>query len=181
MKLVQRQRVELDFAQLTDKSVHDLVSGIKLAAPTSLLVLNSAPMQTSVAAILAKDTALTQSGATVTDDKAKLKTDLATEATCRSGLCAEIRVFATLDTSYPAKGHGKAMVSVHETGKTRRQYAAEWSPETIGPNSWAQLGVGHGKTRSVIGASGTKVWVRFATVRGQQQSDWCTPVLVTIP
>ena len=160
MKLVQRQRVELDFAQLTDKSVHDLVSGIKLAAPTSLLVLNSAPMQTSVAAILAKDTALTQSGATVTDDKAKLKTDLATEATCRSGLCAEIRVFATLamggaktaadvtgaglvslapapkaklppgapqaiDTSYPAKGHGKAMVSVHETGKTRRQYAAE--------------------------------------------------------
>ena len=216
MKLAQRQRVELDFSQLTDKDVRDLVSGIKLAATTSPLVLNDGPMQTSVAALVTKDAAFATSSATVTDDKAKLKTDLATEATHRSNLCAELRVYATLimggakvaadvtgaglssltptpkatlppevpaviNTSYPAKGHGKATVSVHETGKSRGQYAAEWSPELITPTSWAPLGVGHGKTRTVTGVSGTKVWVRFATVRGQQQSDWSTPILVTIP
>ncbi len=47
--------------------------------------------------------------------------------------------------------------------------------------TYAQLGVGHGKTRVVTGASGTKVWVRFAMVRGQQVSDWSIAVLVTIP
>jgi hypothetical protein len=40
---------------------------------------------------------------------------------------------------------------------------------------------GHGKQRTVTGAPGTKVWVRFATVRGELQSPWCTPVLITLP
>ena len=88
---------------------------------------------------------------------------------------------ASIDTSFPRRGHGKATVSVHETGRSRRQYAAEWSLEPLGPGSWRPLGVGRGKTRLVTGASGTQVWVRFATVRGQLQSDWCTPVLVTLP
>jgi hypothetical protein len=39
-----------------------------------------------------------------------------------------------------------------------------------------------GKQRKLTGyATGTKLWVRFATVRWGMQSDWCTPVLVTIP
>jgi hypothetical protein len=40
---------------------------------------------------------------------------------------------------------------------------------------------GYGKTRKVTGPSGSKVWVRFARVRGEVQSAWSTPVLVTIP
>ena len=47
--------------------------------------------------------------------------------------------------------------------------------------TWSPLGLGYGKTRTILGASGTKVCVRMATIRGELQSDWCTPVLVTIP
>jgi hypothetical protein len=83
-----------------------------------------------------------------------------------------------LDVTFPRTGHGKARVTVSETGTTRHDYAAQQSADGT---TWTQLGVGHGKTRTVTGASGTKVWVRFAMVRGQLQSDWSTPVLVTIP
>ena len=86
-----------------------------------------------------------------------------------------------IDTHIPVRGHGKATVSVHETGKVRRQYVAEQSFDPVTPGSWAPLGVGRGKTRTVTGASGTRVWVRFATVRGELQSPWSTPVLITIP
>ncbi len=88
---------------------------------------------------------------------------------------------AAINTIIPKTGHGKATVSVHETGTTRQQYVAQWSPDPFGPNTWAPLGVGYGKTRAVTGVSGTKVWVQFATVRGQLQSAWSTPILVTIP
>jgi hypothetical protein len=88
---------------------------------------------------------------------------------------------AMVDTIIPKKGHGKAIASVHETGTTRLHYIAEWSPDPYGPTTWAPLGTGQGKTRTVTGASGTRVWVRFATVRGSLQSDWGTPVLITIP
>jgi hypothetical protein len=47
--------------------------------------------------------------------------------------------------------------------------------------TWTQLGVSQGKTRVVTGASGAKIWVRFAMVRGSLQSDWSIPVLVTLP
>ena len=86
-----------------------------------------------------------------------------------------------IDTTIPKKGRGKVKVSVHETGPIRGEYVAEWSPEPVGPSTWAPLGIGHGKTRTVTGASGTKVWVRFARVRGELQSAWSIPVLVTIP
>ncbi len=83
-----------------------------------------------------------------------------------------------LDVTSPKTGHGKAKVTVYETGGTRHAYAAQQSADGI---TWTQLGVGHGKTRMVTGASGTKVWVRFAMVRGQLQSDWSVAVLVTLP
>ena len=66
-------------------------------------------------------------------------------------------------------------------GAGRRQYIAQSSPDPFGPTTWSPLGVSLGKTRVLTGASGTRIWVRFATVRGALQSDWCTPVLVTIP
>ena len=83
-----------------------------------------------------------------------------------------------IDTRFPKVGHGKATVSVHETGTTRHQYAAEQSLDGI---TWTQLGVSHGKTRVVTGASGTKVWVRFAMVRGTLQSDWSAAAIITLP
>ncbi len=86
----------------------------------------------------------------------------------------------SLDVTMPKKGHGRCKVSVHETGTTHGRYVAEWSPDPIGANTWTSL-PGTGKSRTITGASGTKVWVQFARVRGQLQSAWCTPVLVTIP
>jgi hypothetical protein len=214
--LVPRYHVQLDFSQIKDPDRHEIVAGIRQVAQTSPIILNSPAMQASLAALTAKDAALTQANAAGISSKQKLKTDIATEAGCRGDVDGEIRAFATLtenyakspadihgaglpsrsatptkklppevpasiDTVIPRAGLGKAIVSVHDTGKTRKQYAAEWSPDPIGPDTWAPLGVGSSKVRTVTGASGTKVWVRFATVRGQLQSDWCTPVLVTIP
>jgi hypothetical protein len=78
----------------------------------------------------------------------------------------------------PKNGHGKTVVAVHETGPTRHQYVAEQSLDGV---TFTQLGVGHGKTRVVTGASGTKVWVRFAMVKLGKQSGWSTPLIVTLP
>jgi hypothetical protein len=85
---------------------------------------------------------------------------------------------AQIDVTYPKTWHGKARATVFDTDPTRYAYVAQQSAD--GTN-WTQLGVGHGKMRTVTGASGTKVWVRFAMVRAQLQSDWSAPVLVTIP
>jgi hypothetical protein len=78
----------------------------------------------------------------------------------------------------PKTGHGTTKVVVEETGPTRHQFTAQ---QSLDGTTWSALGAGFGRTRSVTGPSGTKVWVRFAMVRGQLQSDWSTPVLVTIP
>jgi hypothetical protein len=83
-----------------------------------------------------------------------------------------------IDNKPPKKGKGRTTVAVHETGSIRHEYVAQQSMDGV---TWTALGVGHGKTRVVTGASGTKVWVRFAMVRGQSQSDWSTPILITIP
>ncbi len=84
----------------------------------------------------------------------------------------------SIDTKPPKTGHGKNRVSVHETGTTRHQYVAE---QSVDGTTWTALGTGRGKSRVLTGASGAKIWVRFAMVRSGMQSDWCTPVLVTIP
>jgi hypothetical protein len=85
-----------------------------------------------------------------------------------------------IDVTIPKKGHGKATVSARQPRGTRRQYVVQWSPDPVGATTWTVL-VGTGKTRTLTGASGTNVWVRFATVRGEVQSAWSTPILVTIP
>jgi hypothetical protein len=82
-------------------------------------------------------------------------------------------------TKVPQRGHGKVTVAVEDVTPTRLGYVAESSPDPIG--TWTPLGVGHGKTRVVTGATGTKIWVRFAAVRGTTQSEWSTPTLLTIP
>jgi hypothetical protein len=88
---------------------------------------------------------------------------------------------ASIDVKLPRLKRGELTVSAHEAKSAPRgRYAAQWSPDPPGPATWLTL-PGTGKSRTITGASGTKVWVRFARVRGQVQSDWCTPVLVTIP
>ena len=55
------------------------------------------------------------------------------------------------------------------------------STDPIGTGTWSPL-PGTGKQRKLAGyASGTKLWVHFATVRYGMQSAWSVPVLVTIP
>jgi hypothetical protein len=85
-----------------------------------------------------------------------------------------------IDVRIPTRGRGYATASVHETGKTRYRYDAQYRPEPYGPSTWLDL-VGHGKSRRVTGASGTRVWVRFAQVKRGVRSEWSTPVLITIP
>jgi hypothetical protein len=82
-------------------------------------------------------------------------------------------------TRIPKVGHGKVIVEVNDVTASRTEYVAQSSPNPIA--TWTQLGIGHGKTRAVTGPSGTQIWVRLAAVRGQLQSDWSTPILVTIP
>jgi hypothetical protein len=84
-----------------------------------------------------------------------------------------------IDNRPPRKGHGKTVVVVADVDADRRRFAAEQSLD--GGATWAPLGVTHGKTRPVTGPTGTKVWVRFAMIRGQLQSAWSVPILVTIP
>jgi hypothetical protein len=75
--------------------------------------------------------------------------------------------------------HGRARVAV--AGNTSGNYVAESTPDPIAPTSvWTSL-PGNGKQRTLTGATGSKVWVRFAQVRYGLQSDWSTPVLVTLP
>jgi hypothetical protein len=85
-----------------------------------------------------------------------------------------------IDVKYPRTGHGTATAAVQQPKGAQWQFLVQWSPDPVGATTWALL-VGTGKTRTLTGASGTKVWVRAARVRGQLQSDFCTPVLITIP
>jgi hypothetical protein len=78
------------------------------------------------------------------------------------------------------KAQGKARVSVAQRGY-QGVFVAELSVDPITPTSWTSL-PGVGKQRKLSGyASGTRLWVHFASVRNGMQSAWCTPVLVTIP
>ncbi len=85
-----------------------------------------------------------------------------------------------IDVTIPKKGHGKATVSAQQPKDARWQYLVESSPNPPTATSWGLM-VGTGKSRTLTGVSGTQVWVRMARVRGELQSEWCTPVLVTIP
>ena len=208
--LAPRIPILLALTQMNDADLHGLAGRIKAAAPNSKLVQQNPAMAASAAAIATKDAALAAENQTVADDKTKLHTDIAAEAVARTALVAELRTFATFATNgaqnpadihgagltsrdmtaprlppetpelvdvLPTKKHGRVRVSVHETGTTRHQYVAQ---QSVDGTNWTPLGIGHGKTRTLTGAAGTKIWVRFAMVRGELMSDWSTAVLVTI-
>jgi len=76
--------------------------------------------------------------------------------------------------------HGQFRASVKTTQKNGR-FGAQISTDPVGPTTWQEL-PGAGRSRLIGGhPSGTLVWVRFRALRGQQQSDWCAPVPVTVP
>jgi len=78
------------------------------------------------------------------------------------------------------KKHGQFRVSAKST-RVGGHYGAQLSTDPIGPTTWVEL-PGNGKRRLVTGhPSGSIVWIRFRTERGQNQSDWCAPVSVTVP
>ena len=80
----------------------------------------------------------------------------------------------------PGTAHGKARVAVAAKGY-QGVWVAQVSTDPITATSWTSL-PGAGKQRKLSGyASGTRLWVQFASVRNGMQSAWCTPVLVTIP
>jgi hypothetical protein len=209
-----RIRIALNLASMTDAELLKLVVAIVALAPTSALIGIPA-IAASVAAVTAKGATFKSAGDTVTADEEKLRNDkiallaargaIENEVTSLAGLVgtnattpAQVTGMAftervtppvatappavpqSINVVFPKKARGRAKASVNETGTTRGRYAAEWSPDPVGATTWAAL-PGTGKSRTITGQSGTKVWVRFARVRGQLQSDWCTPVLVTIP
>jgi hypothetical protein len=80
----------------------------------------------------------------------------------------------------PGKAHGQVIFAV-AGDRVRRRYAGEYSTDQGDPVTWTRMD-GDGKTRKLSGlTSGTRVWGRFATVRGHDQSDWCTPAAVIVP
>jgi hypothetical protein len=211
--LIPRHLVGLEVSRLTDGQLRAISAAVKLAAPTSTLVLADPAMQASATAMDQKSTNLSKANGKVGDARTALKLALSDEAEARFELQGEVRHYVTLtnngarspadihdaglapapprpprnsppevpqqiDNRLPKKGHGKTVVAVADLDASKRKYVAEQSLDGI---NYAPLGVTHGKTRTVTGASGTKVWVRFAMVRGQLQSAWSVPILVTIP
>ncbi len=81
----------------------------------------------------------------------------------------------------PEKAHGRARVTVQDSGVSRGSYIAEGTSDPISATSVWSLLPGNGKQRIVTGPTASKVWVRFAQVRYGLQSDWSMPVLVTLP
>lgn len=209
-----RIRIALNLASMTDAELLKLVVAIVAMAPTSAL-MGIPAIAASVAAVTAKGATFKSAEDAVTADEEKLRNDRIALLTARGAIENEVtslaglvganattpaqvtgmaftqrakRVVATappavpeaINVVLPKKVRGHAKVSVDETGTTKGRYAAQSSPDPVGATTWTAL-AGTGRSRTITGASGTKVWVRFARVRGQLQSDWSTPVLVTIP
>jgi hypothetical protein len=169
------------------KAVGDLATTFSsfkttVATATASAKQHALDVAAQVAARDANDTALIRVRA-LTEMSAQSTADIESMAfTARTGRppAPPLVPPATLDVVPGRKGSGKAKVAAHETGKTRRSYAAQSSPDPVGAGTWTPL-PGAGKSRRLSGKSGTNVWVRFALMHGQEQSDWGVPVLVTLP
>ena len=119
----------------------------------------------------------------LTEVNAKTEADVASmafEAMLRKSAPSDLPPVESIDVRTGPKGSGRAYASAHETGPTKWHYAAQSSPGPMDPSTWSDL-IGDGKQRKLHGRSGSSIWVRFARKRGDQQSEWCTPVLITFP
>lgn len=209
-----RLRIALNLASMTDADLLKLVVAIVALAPQSALLAIPA-IATSVAAVTTKGAAFKTADEAVTADEEKLANDRtaklaargaveneitslaglvgvnAKDATQVAGMAFAVRATPVVATAppevpesigvvMPKRARGRAKATVNEPKGTKGRYAAQWSPDPMGANTWAAL-PGTGKSRTITGASGTRVWVQFARVRGQLQSAWSAPVLIVLP
>jgi hypothetical protein len=206
-----RFRIALNTHLLDDLARENLVNGIQKVAPQSplaqnpsiaaslallgtkgtTLATNVAAVATNTAQLKASTTQRNLSRVAVDSELVALKALTENNATSEGDITAMgFTPFASTPASVgpPAppeallvrtgKAHGKATVSVAAKGY-QGTFAAQASPDPIG--TWTAL-PGSGKSRKLSGyATGTKLWVQFASVRHGVQSAWCTPVLVIIP
>ena len=81
----------------------------------------------------------------------------------------------------PGKAHGQFTATVRDLGPEHRRYLAEVSLDPTGAAGFAQV-PGTGKSRKLAGyKSGALVWIRFAAVSSNAQSEWSTPVSIIVP
>jgi hypothetical protein len=74
------------------------------------------------------------------------------------------------------KEKGTMVVQAKRVGRIAT-YLAEISPDPIGPGSWQQI-PGTGTRRTLSGyQSGAHYWVRFRTVRANEESAWSEPAM----
>jgi hypothetical protein len=84
-----------------------------------------------------------------------------------------------LDVTFPRRVKGRFRIA--PKGNLGRNWAVQMAPDDDGqPGAWSDV-PGTAKTRTITGASGSRVWVRYAMLRGMEVSAWGTAVLVTIP
>jgi hypothetical protein len=206
-KTLPRWHIALDTRLLSDLARGNLVASIQKVAQQSALI-QLPEIAASVTALGKKVAALKAGNESVATDEKQLKNDIATRDAARSvldlelvtlkslvvrdaksesdvtgmgfslitGAASRTKPDAPVIAQKAGKQHGKARVAV--AGKIRGRFVAEASPDPIA--TWASL-PGTGRERILTGSSGTKLWVRFAQVRFGLQSDWSTPLLVTIP
>jgi hypothetical protein len=85
-----------------------------------------------------------------------------------------------IDILFPKQVKGKFKTSPHGFANRKLTWVVQMTSDPAGTGGWTDV-YGSGNTRTITGASGSKVWVRYAMLRRGQQSAWSTPVLVTIP
>jgi hypothetical protein len=202
-----RWRIALDTRLMDDLERASLVAAIVKVAQQSPL-LKTPEIAASVAGLEKKAATLRAYNEAMTADLKQLKADTTARDAARDATDVELVALKTL-VARDAKSagdvtamgftllatassrmrpdaplvlqkvgrkRGRARVAV--AGRVRGRFVAEVSPDPI--STWAAL-PGTGKERTVSGyASGAKLWVRFAQVRYGLQSDWSTPLLVTI-
>jgi hypothetical protein len=174
-------RVKLNTTHLSDQDRVDLAATMGAAAPSSAFYAQHPAVHSSIDAVIAAGLALAASIAVVRDLEKKLEIAKETNGLNRSQFAKASTALnpPTGVAIHLGRKHGQFRASAVYTG--RAKYAAQVSTDPIGPATWQDLS-GNGKERTVTGhPSGSLVWIRFRTIAKIAQSDWCTPVAVTVP
>jgi hypothetical protein len=204
-----RFRIALDTHLLDDLTRGNLAASIQKVAPQS--ALNKIPeIAASVAALGKKAATLKADNEAVASDEKQLKNDITARDASRTAVDLELTALKSLvvrdaQTEADITAMGFSLITTARSrakpdapivvskmtkrtrvmhvvvaGKVHGNFVAEASTDAT-PTTWMPL-VGTGRSRALVAyASGAKVWVRFAQVRYGLQSDWSTPILVTIP
>jgi hypothetical protein len=203
-----RWRAALNTRLMNDADRENLVTGVQKAAPTSPLF---PVIAVSFAALGLKGAAFVAGVTAAAASKKVWRVSVAERDAARTAFDRELDTFKTLvennassaadviGTGFAILVRGGARQAPPDPpeallvtfGKARREarvtvqgrgYLGRFVAEMASDPAllWSSL-PGTGKQRILTGASGTRVWVRFARVRSGMQSAWSTPVLVILP